>query len=85
MRDLQEATVMICRLKGSAMATLVFIDALVQVLPPEIRQRLSEEFEQAAEICRAQMLPAQVSEATLSEFERDVLTLSARVAGRPLA
>jgi hypothetical protein len=79
MKDLQEATENICRLKGSVLALESFVASLIRVLPADALRPLQAEFEQEAEIGQTALLNAKVSEHVLSTYCADVQRLSARV------
>jgi hypothetical protein len=70
MKNLQEATEMICDLKGS----LVALDA-----PVPLRDDLLRSFEGNAEVARTVLLHTSISEHTITAFERDVRRMSALI------
>ena len=75
MKNLQDATEMICDLKGSIMAFDALFTALVRQMPAQSREELMRAFSSHAEMgaCRS----------TVDAFERDVLRLSSVIAGSP--
>jgi membrane carboxypeptidase/penicillin-binding protein PbpC len=72
MKNLQEATERICDLKGSVLALDALVSALVYILPQEARAELLQRFDAHAEVARTVLLQAEISEHTISAFERDV-------------
>jgi S1-C subfamily serine protease len=78
--NLQEATERICELKGNVVALDVLCGALLQQLSPSARALVLRLFEHDAEIARTLMLNAEISELSISAFERDVARVSALVA-----
>ena len=72
MNNLQEATEMICDLKGSIVALDALVTALLHVLPQGERAELLRTFEAHSEIARTVLLHAPISEHTIAAFERDV-------------
>jgi hypothetical protein len=72
MRTLQEATEMICDLKGSVIALDALIGALMHHVPEAQRAALGRTFEANAEVARTVLLNATISEHTLKGFEADV-------------
>lgn len=71
MENLQQATEKICDLKGSQMATMAFIAALIDVLPPEAIAPLTAALDQQQAICENVLLNELVSEHVLEAFARD--------------
>ncbi|HMS78205.1 MAG TPA: hypothetical protein PKC20_01485 [Burkholderiaceae bacterium] len=80
MRTLQDATEMICDLKGSVIALDALIGALLHHVPQALRPELLRTFEHNAEVARTVLLHAQISEHTLKGFESDVGRFAALIA-----
>jgi hypothetical protein len=80
MKNLQQATEMICDLKGSLVAMDALFTALVRQLPAESREELSRAFSLHAEVARTVLLHAPISDFTVAAFERDVSRLSSVIA-----
>jgi len=76
MKNLQQATEMICDLKGSLVAMDALFTALVRQLPAESRHELTQAFSLHAEVARTVLLHAPISDFTVAAFERDVSRLS---------
>jgi len=72
MKNLQEATERICDLKGSILALDTLVTALAYALPPDVRSELLNRLETHAEVARTVLLQAEISDHTLSAFERDL-------------
>jgi hypothetical protein len=72
MKNLQEATERICELKGSLVALDALVPALIEALPPSIRQTMLVSFDVHAEAARTVLLHADISDVVLATFERDV-------------
>jgi hypothetical protein len=72
MRTLQDATEMICDLKGSVIALDALIGAMLHHVPESMRADLRRTFEANAEVARTVLLHATISEHTLAGFEADV-------------
>ncbi len=72
MRTLQDATEMICDLKGSVIALDALIGAMLHHVPESMRADLLRTFEANAEVARTVLLHAPISEHTLEGFEADV-------------
>ena len=72
MRTLQDATEMICDLKGSVIALDALIGAMLHHVPATMRDELLRTFEANAEVARTVLLHASISEHTLKGFEADV-------------
>lgn len=72
MKTLQDATEMICELKGSVIALDALLGAMLHHVPADSRDALLETFRANAEIARTVLLHATISEHTLSGFETDV-------------
>lgn len=72
MQNLQDATEKICDLKGSVLALDALVSALVYALPMEARAELLRRFDAYAEVARTVLLQSEISEYTLTAFERDV-------------
>ena len=81
MKNLQEASELICDLKGSLVALDALVTALLRQLPAESRAGLTQAFSLHAEVARTVLLHAPVSDFTVAAFERDVSRMSAFVAG----
>ena len=62
----------ICDLKGSQMAQMTFIKALIQALPESTHATLKEQFELQCEIAQTVLLNMAVSEQTLATMTRDL-------------
>jgi hypothetical protein len=71
-KNLQDATEMICDLKGSMLAMDALVSALVYTLPLEARTELRKRLDAYAEVARTVLLQSEISEHTLTAFERDV-------------
>lgn len=56
MKDLQEATVQICRLKGEALGMQCVINAILRALPPREFEAVMLEYEQELEAARVTLL-----------------------------
>lgn len=78
-KNLQEATERICELKGDVLALDTLCRALIQQLTPAARARVLKLFEHDAEIARALMLPAEISELSIAAFERGAARVSSLV------
>lgn len=72
MKNLQDATEMICDLKGSVLALDALVSALAYALPAEARTELLHRLDAHAEVARTVLLQTAISEHTLAAFERDV-------------
>ena len=83
MKNLQDATEMICDLKGSIMAFDALFTALVRQMPAQSREDLMRAFSSHAEVARTVLLHAPISDFTVDAFERDVSRLSSVIAGSP--
>jgi hypothetical protein len=81
MKNLQEATEMICDLKGSVVAMDALFTALVSQLPEQSRGELVRAFSLHAEVARTVLLHTPISDVTVAAFERDVSRMSAVIAG----
>ncbi|HJV62378.1 MAG TPA: hypothetical protein VJ743_15630 [Albitalea sp.] len=79
MKNLQEATELICDLKGSIVALDALMSALVQELPAAQRERLLQRFEKHVEVARTVLLHAPISDHTIAAFERDSVRLAALI------
>ena len=62
----------ICDLKGSQMAQMAFIKALIQALPESTHATLREQFELESEIAQTVLLNMSVSEQTREAMTRDL-------------
>lgn len=85
MKNLQDATEMICDLKGSQLALETLVTALLCELPAERRGSLLHLFEAHVEVARTVMLHTPISEHALGAFERDVGRMAALMAAVPPA
>jgi hypothetical protein len=85
MKNLQEATEMICDLKGSQLALGALVTTLLQQLPAPQRATLLHTFSEHTEIARAMLLNAPISDHVLSAFERDVRQMVSLLAGTSIA
>lgn len=83
MKNLQEATEMICDLKGSLLALETLVTALLRELPAGLRPSLRQTFDAHTEVARTVMLHTPISEYTLGAFERDVARMSTLIATTP--
>lgn len=72
MKTLQDATEMICELKGSVIALDALLGAMLHHVPSGSRDALLETFRANAEIARTVLIHATISEHTLTGFEADV-------------
>ena len=72
MKNLQEATEKICDLKGSILALDTLLSAFTYALPLEARAELMQRLQMHAEVARTALLLAEISEHTITAFERDV-------------
>ncbi|HYF59385.1 MAG TPA: hypothetical protein VEA81_10560 [Burkholderiaceae bacterium] len=72
MKTLQDATEMICDLKGSVIALDALLSALLHHVPPEQRDALLATFRSNSEVARTMLLHTPISEHTISGFELDV-------------
>ena len=72
MKTLQDATELICELKGSVIALDALIGAMLHHVPESDRAALLDTFRSNAEIARTVLLHASISEHTLYGFETDV-------------
>ena len=71
-KNLQEATERICELKGSLVALDALMPAVIGALDASSRAKLMDSFDAHAEAARMVLLHADISEAVLAAFERDV-------------
>lgn len=71
MKNLQDATVMICDLKGSQLALETLITALLREVPEHLRSSLLRTFAVNVEVARTALLHTSISEHTLGAFDRD--------------
>jgi hypothetical protein len=77
MKDLQEATETICKLKGENMALLAAIDALLRSLPSEQLNRFTEQHAEASETARVVLLnDPRAGDFVVSSFDLFVRALS---------
>lgn len=76
MKNLQEATEMICDLKGSLVAIDALFTALVRQLPAQARDELMRAYAAHAEVARTVLLHTPISDFTVAAFERDVSRMS---------
>ncbi len=72
MKNLQEATERICELKGSLVALDALMPAVIGTLGRSSRARLMASFDAHAETARMVLLNADISDAVLATFERDI-------------
>ncbi|MGE5451277.1 MAG: hypothetical protein ACM3VZ_05455 [Acidobacteriota bacterium] len=72
MQNLQDATEKICDLKGSVLALDALVSALVYALPLEARAELLRRFDAHSEVARTVLIQSEISEHTITAFERDV-------------
>lgn len=80
MKNLQDATEMICDLKGSLVAMDALLTALARQLPAQSREDLTRAFALHAEVARTVLLHAPISDFTVAAFERDVSRMSSVIA-----
>ena len=85
MKNLQDATERICDLKGSLVAVNALLASILKVLPDNARQDLLRTFSEHTEVARTVLLHTQISELTISAFERDVARDSALIEALRLA
>jgi len=71
MKNLHDATVMICDLKGSQLALETLITALLREVPADRCGSLLRTFEVNSEVARTALLHTLISEHTLGAFDRD--------------
>lgn len=79
MKNLQDATEMICDLKGSVLALEALVTAMLHHLPEAQRAALGSTFVQHAEVARTVLLHATISEHTIAGFERDVARIGSLI------
>ncbi len=79
MKNLQEATENICRLKGNALALETLLMAVCETLSAEQRRQVARSMVQQAEAGQSVLLASAVSEHLVAAYEADVRRLSARV------
>ena len=79
MKNLQQATEMICQLKGSLVAMDALVTALLHHLPQPMRGELLTTFTGNAEVARTVLLHAAISEHTIDTFEHDVRRVAALI------
>jgi hypothetical protein len=60
---------------GRALAQSALLNALIQSLPDDVRQRLAEALPQHLEFARATVLPTNVPEPLMQGFEREAATI----------
>ena len=82
MKNLHDATIMICDLKGSQLALETLVTALLRVLPGDRTDPLMRTFEINTEVARTALLHTLISEHTLGAFDRDVNRWAALVSSR---
>lgn len=80
-KNLQDATEMICDLKGSLVAMEALLTALARHLPASARDDLMRAFSMHAEVARTVLLHAPISDFAVTAFERDVARMSIVIAG----
>lgn len=79
MKNLQEATENICRLKGNALALETLLMAVCETLSADQRRQVARSMAQQAEAGQSVLLASAVSEHLVAAYEADVRRLSARV------
>ncbi len=79
MKNLQEATENICRLKGNALALETLLMAVCETLSADQRRQVVRSMAQQAEAGQSVLLASAVSEHVVAAYEADVQRLSARV------
>ena len=72
----------ICDLKGSQMAQMAFIKALIQVLPSATLEPLQQQLELQSEIVNTVLLNAPISELTRDALSRDLALFQDALAER---
>jgi hypothetical protein len=72
MKDLHDATVRICELKGSLIAVDVLVTALLKNLSAEQRRSLFASYAEHAEVARTALLNESISEHSIASFEHEV-------------
>lgn len=75
MNNLQEATELICDLKGSLLALDALLSAMLDGLSPSQRAALGERFALNTEVARTVLLHEPISDHTILGFERDAKRL----------
>jgi hypothetical protein len=75
MNNLQEATELICDLKGSLLALDALMTALLDGMSPAQRVELGQRFAMNTEVARTVLLHEPISDHTLLGFERDAKRL----------
>lgn len=80
MKNLQDASEMICDLKGSLVAMDALLSAMVHQLPAQSRDDLGRAFAWHAEVARTVLLHTPISDFTVAAFERDVSRMSSVIA-----
>jgi hypothetical protein len=85
MKNLQEATEMICDLKGSLVALDALVTTLIDGLPQAMRDQLQGAFRGHAEVARTVLLHTPISEHTIAAFERDVRRLDTLISASSAA
>ena len=71
MNNLQQATELICDLKGSLLALDALMTAILDGMSPAQRAALAERFALNAEVARTVLLHEPISDHTILGFERD--------------
>ena len=79
MKNLQEATENICRLKGNALALETLLMAVCETLSADQRRQVVRSMAQQAEAGQSVLLASAVSEHVVAAYGADVQRLSARV------
>lgn len=72
LKNLQEATVRICELKGSLVALNALLPAVINTLPAAALAKLMASFDAHAEAARTVMLHSDMSDVVLMTFEHEV-------------
>lgn len=85
MKNLHDATVMICDLKGSQLALETLVTALVREVPADRRASLVRDFEVNIEVARTALLHTLISEHTLGAFDRDAARWTRLVGSKAMA
>ena len=82
MKDLQEATVKICELKGENISHLALLACLVRALPMEKRALLPIAFEQEIENARTVLLNSEISDHVLIGLETSASSIQTLLASQ---
>ena len=81
MNDLQDATELICDLKGSVLALNALVVAMLGELPEDRRAALADRFTLSAEVARTMLLNDLISDHTIAAFDRDARRMAALIDG----